>query len=132
MDGDQDWRAGVAPSRDEREARDLFAERYGRPSSDATQDLERLVIGSGCCFTRLQVRLEVRVELPKVVPEPQVSPSSLGLQAGREATGQFRHGTQMTDEFMPHALRVPRVRVGRFRFDTGEAVLHVANRSTRV
>ena len=36
----------MAPSRDEREARDLFAERYGRPSSGATQDLERLVIGS--------------------------------------------------------------------------------------
>jgi 2-polyprenyl-3-methyl-5-hydroxy-6-metoxy-1,4-benzoquinol methylase len=36
----------MAPSRDEREARDLFAERYGRPGSDATRDLERLVIGS--------------------------------------------------------------------------------------
>ncbi len=36
----------MAPSRDEREPRDLFAERYGRPGSDATQDLERLVIGS--------------------------------------------------------------------------------------
>jgi tRNA1(Val) A37 N6-methylase TrmN6 len=36
----------LAPSRDEREARDLFAERYGRPGSDATRDLERLVIGS--------------------------------------------------------------------------------------
>jgi tRNA1(Val) A37 N6-methylase TrmN6 len=36
----------LAPSRDEREARDLFAERYGRPGSDATRDLERVVIGS--------------------------------------------------------------------------------------
>jgi hypothetical protein len=36
----------MAPSRDEREARALFAERYGRPGSDATRDLERLVIGS--------------------------------------------------------------------------------------
>jgi 2-polyprenyl-3-methyl-5-hydroxy-6-metoxy-1,4-benzoquinol methylase len=36
----------LAPSRDEREARDLFAERYGRPGSDATRDVERLVIGS--------------------------------------------------------------------------------------
>ncbi len=36
----------MVPSRDEREARDLFAERYGRPGSDATRDLERLVIGS--------------------------------------------------------------------------------------
>jgi methylase of polypeptide subunit release factors len=36
----------MAPSRDEREARDLFAERYGRPGSDAARDVERLVIGS--------------------------------------------------------------------------------------
>lgn len=36
----------MAPSRDEREARDLFAERYGRPGSDASRDLERRVIGS--------------------------------------------------------------------------------------
>ncbi len=36
----------MAPSRDERVARDVFAERYGRPGSDATRDLERLVIGS--------------------------------------------------------------------------------------
>jgi tRNA1(Val) A37 N6-methylase TrmN6 len=36
----------MKPSRDEREARELFAERYGRPGSDATLELERLVIGS--------------------------------------------------------------------------------------
>jgi methylase of polypeptide subunit release factors len=36
----------MAPSRDEREAQDLFAERYARPGSDAARDLERLVIGS--------------------------------------------------------------------------------------
>jgi len=36
----------MAPSRDERAAAALFAERYGRPGSDATRDLERLVIGS--------------------------------------------------------------------------------------
>lgn len=36
----------MVPSRDEREAAALFAERYGRPGSDATRDLERLVIGS--------------------------------------------------------------------------------------
>jgi SAM-dependent methyltransferase len=36
----------VTPSRDEREARDLFEDRYARPSSDATEALERLVIGS--------------------------------------------------------------------------------------
>jgi methylase of polypeptide subunit release factors len=36
----------MAPSRDEREARDLFTERYGRRGSDATRDVERLVIGS--------------------------------------------------------------------------------------
>ena len=36
----------MAPSRDEREAAALFAERYGRPGSDATRDLERFVIGS--------------------------------------------------------------------------------------
>jgi hypothetical protein len=36
----------MAPSRDEREARDVFAERYGRRRSDATRDLERLVTGS--------------------------------------------------------------------------------------
>lgn len=36
----------MTPSRDEREARDLFAERYGLPGSNATRDVERLVIGS--------------------------------------------------------------------------------------
>ena len=36
----------MAPSRDEREARVLFAERYGRSGSDAARELERLVIGS--------------------------------------------------------------------------------------
>jgi 2-polyprenyl-3-methyl-5-hydroxy-6-metoxy-1,4-benzoquinol methylase len=36
----------LAPSRDEREARGLFAERYGRRDSDVTRNLERLVIGS--------------------------------------------------------------------------------------
>lgn len=35
----------MAPSRDEREAAITFAERYGRPSSDATRELERAVIG---------------------------------------------------------------------------------------
>jgi SAM-dependent methyltransferase len=36
----------LAPSRDEREARELFAGRYGRQDSEASRDLERLVIGS--------------------------------------------------------------------------------------
>ena len=36
----------MAPSRDEREARDLFAERYGRSGSHAARVVERLVIGS--------------------------------------------------------------------------------------
>jgi methylase of polypeptide subunit release factors len=36
----------MAPSRDEREAGEVFAERYRRPGSDATRDVERLVIGS--------------------------------------------------------------------------------------
>src|SRR5205814_5411444 len=35
-----------ALSRDEREAAEHFAERYGRPGSDATRDLELRVIGS--------------------------------------------------------------------------------------
>jgi 2-polyprenyl-3-methyl-5-hydroxy-6-metoxy-1,4-benzoquinol methylase len=36
----------MAPSRDEREARDRFAERYRRPGSEVTRDVERRVIGS--------------------------------------------------------------------------------------
>ncbi len=36
----------MAPSKDEREASALFAERYGRAGSDATRDLELRVIGS--------------------------------------------------------------------------------------
>ena len=36
----------MAPIKDEQEAAARFAESYGRPSSDAARELERLVIGA--------------------------------------------------------------------------------------